>query len=295
MKPGLQRIEATLDQLGTHAEAPPTGEIQAIAEGELARGIENRGIENRDSVIPSGIATAKANAASKAARKQAIPPQQGKPMTIKPFPLPKPGADSAALAAAPVASVETAAAEVAAAPLVEMNATSSPTAGMPPSRPAANPNLAVGLLKEVETIVRGWQRELEQVVQQIQALYQDGPIVDGWLESHAIHSAQTMAPGVSVLRHAEIEHLMEYVEQICMVGQSHPTDGSLRTDYRLCGLDADGKLWSRPCPTEQVPYVSLAIARYQKLRTLLEKKQSLETRLTNLVETLTVLHGQMRS
>ncbi|HEY9659003.1 MAG TPA: hypothetical protein V6C65_11165, partial [Allocoleopsis sp.] len=180
-------------------------------------------------------------------------------------------------------------------PLAEVNAAPSAATGVTSSRPAANPNLAVGLLKEVETIVRGWQRELEQVVQQIQALYQEGPIVDGWLESHAINSSQSMAPGVSVLRHAEIEHLMEYVEQICRTGQSHPNDGTLRTDYRLCGLDADGKLWSRPCPTEQVPYVSLAIARYQKLRTLLEKKHSLETRLTNLVETLTMLHGQMRS
>jgi hypothetical protein len=40
--------------------------------------------------------------------------------------------------------------------------------------------------------------------------------------------------------------------------------------------------------------VSLAIARYQKLRTLLGKKQLLENRLMKLVKDLTLLHGQMQ-
>lgn len=169
----------------------------------------------------------------------------------------------------------------------------------PPSfsshRHAVNPNLAMGLLKEVETVVMGWQLTLEQTVLEIQALYMEGPIVDGWLESHPSGSPQVMQPiGAATLRHAEIERLMDYVEEICRA--PHPSDGSetARTGYRLCGLDADGQLWSRPCPSQQVPYVSLAIARYQKLRILFAKKQSLENRLNQLIQNLTLLHGQMQ-
>lgn len=292
MKPGLQRIEATLDQLGTQP-----GDSQPLETQPMAEGIPISGLEDRQ-IVSSGTAP-KVGIASNPVQKPAVIMQpQGKPVTIKPFPLPKPDAQNSSPGTSSAISVppgQAGSTETTPTPLPEVNSPASAATGVTSSRPAANPNLAIGLLKEVETIVRGWQRELEQVVQQIQTLYQEGPIVDGWLESHAINSSQSMAPGVSVLRHAEIEHLMEYVEQICRTGQSHPIDGALRTDYRLCGLDADGKLWSRPCPTEQVPYVSLAIARYQKLRTLLEKKHSLETRLTSLVETLTVLHGQMRS
>lgn len=168
----------------------------------------------------------------------------------------------------------------------------------PPSfsshRHAVNPNLAIGMLKEVETIVVKWQLELEQTVLEIQALYLEGPIVDGWLESHPYGSPQVMQSfGTATLRHAEIDRLMDYVEEICRVPQT--LDGeSPRTGYRLCGLDADGQMWSRPCPAQQVPYVSLAIARYQKLRILLAKKQSLENRLTQLIQNLTMLHGIMQ-
>jgi hypothetical protein len=94
--------------------------------------------------------------------------------------------------------------------------------------------------------------------------------------------------------------LMDYVESICNTNpvSSPPapssTEEAVRTDYRLCGLDADGQLWSRPCPTQQVPYVSLAIARYQKLRILLGTKQTLENRLNQLIQSLTVLSGQIQ-
>jgi hypothetical protein len=169
----------------------------------------------------------------------------------------------------------------------------------PPSfsshRHAVNPNLAVGMLKELETIVVKWQLELEQTVLEIQALYLEGPIVDGWLESHPYGSPQVMQPiGTVMLRHAEIDRLMEYVEEICRVPQILDMGEIPRTGYRLCGLDADGQMWSRPCPPQQVPYVSLAIARYQKLRILLAKKQTLETRFNHLIQNLTMLHGLMQ-
>lgn len=173
-------------------------------------------------------------------------------------------------------------------------------------RHATNPNLAMSLLKDIETTVVAWQLELEQIILQIQAVYADGPIVEGWLESqanpvqpHPIASAASVA----TLRHGDVDRLMDYVEAICSPNQvpqnqaqnqAQTSKESSSTAYRLCGLDADGQLWSRPCPTPQVPYVSLAIARYQKLRILLSQKQTLENRLNQLIQSLTVLSGQIQ-
>lgn len=183
---------------------------------------------------------------------------------------------------------------------VQQNGTEAPTfprpkpASFSSHRHAVNPDLAIGLLKEVETVIVRWQLELEQTVLEIQALYLEGPIVDGWLESHPHGSPQVMQPiGAATLRHAEIDRLMDYVEEICRIPTMNGSEAP-RTGYRLCGLDADGQLWSRPCPPQQVPYVSLAIARYQKLRILFARKQNLETRLNHLIQSLTLLHGQMQ-
>jgi hypothetical protein len=154
------------------------------------------------------------------------------------------------------------------------------------------------LLQEIETQVIQWQLELEQIVLEIQALYLEGPIVDGWLESSAFDPPPTdPPPGVATLRHAEVEELMSYVEALCQAQPTSPSELSRsggRTEYRLCGLGEDGQVWSRPCPAQQVPYVGLAIARYQKLRTLLAQKQTLENRLTQLVESLTRVHSQIQ-
>jgi hypothetical protein len=172
-------------------------------------------------------------------------------------------------------------------------------------RHATNPNLAMSLLKDIESKVVDWQLQLEQTILQIQAVYADGPIVEGWLESQANETRPSSAASVATLRHGEVDRLMDYVEAICNPNSGSPNqpqvpvtqetgDAASRTDYRLCGLDADGQLWSRPCPTQQVPYVSLAIARYQKLRILLSQKQTLENRLNQLIQSLTTLSGQIQ-
>lgn len=109
-------------------------------------------------------------------------------------------------------------------------------------------DLRMNLSPELPISVAASQAELQQIVQQIQALYQEGPIVDGWLESDP--------------------------------------DESPRPDYRLCGLDEVGNLWSHPCPPEQLPSVSVAIARYQKLLQLLKRKQQIENRLNELASLL---------
>lgn len=58
-------------------------------------------------------------------------------------------------------------------------------------------------------------------------------------------------------------------------------------------MAGDGQFWSRPCPPDQVPSVSVAIARYQKIKQLISRKEELETRLSQLSETLVVLHGHL--
>ncbi|HAG82206.1 MAG TPA: hypothetical protein DCL61_13825 [Cyanobacteria bacterium UBA12227] len=156
-------------------------------------------------------------------------------------------------------------------------------------RHSANPALAMSLLKEIQEIVGSWQKELQAIVRQIQDIYMAGPIVDGWLESHARQPEEAMA-GV---RHADVDRLMDYVTELLDQSDTNVTCESPRTGYRLCGLDGDGQFWARPCPADQVPSVSLAIARHQKLRQLLSRKQDLETRLSQLAETLVVLHSHL--
>lgn len=140
---------------------------------------------------------------------------------------------------------------------------------------AANPALAVSLLQEIQAIATGWQTQLQDIVRQIQDLYLEGPIVDGWLESNAQQTPEKLP---TPERQAEAKP-----------GDRLPLPG-----YRLCGLEENGKMWSRPCPPDQVASVSVAIARYQKLRQLLNRKQDLETRLVRLAETLVILHGHLR-
>jgi len=156
-------------------------------------------------------------------------------------------------------------------------------------RHAANPNLAMAVLKEIEAIVAAWQAELQQIVGQIQDLYLEGPMIDGWLESPA---QKSQSPQSTPLRYAEVDRLMNYVEDIC-AAQPTPMPNQAHQGYRLCGLDADGKSWSRPCPPDQVPHVSLAIARYQRLRQLLGRKHDLDARLSQIANTLVALHGHV--
>lgn len=122
--------------------------------------------------------------------------------------------------------------------------------------------------------VASYEEKLEQVIGRIKDTYLEGPLVDGWLESHP----PLPEPTSGTLRHGSVEHLMEYVEEVCSF-EGKVICESPRTSYRLCGVDASGHKWSHPCPLEQLPSVSMAIARYQKLQQLLQQKQSLETHL----------------
>lgn len=114
--------------------------------------------------------------------------------------------------------------------------------------------------------------EIEKIIHQIRHLYLEGPIVDGWLES------QQYTPPKNMTRHGDsVEPKTDYVQEVCNFEQGKVTCESPRAGYLLCGLDAAGKKWSRPCPLEQLPSVSIAIARYQKLQQLLKRKHYFES------------------
>ncbi|WP_017714544.1 hypothetical protein [Prochlorothrix hollandica] len=145
---------------------------------------------------------------------------------------------------------------VSADPLKEPSLPKVKQANISQHRHSSNPSFAMGLLQDIALVVQQWQLELEEVHGQIQAIYMEGPIVDGWLE------ADTTAEG-------DVQR------------------------YRLCGLNQNGQVWSRPCAPDQLPGLSVAIARYQTLRQTMAHKHRLEVRLKQLGETLAVLRSRL--
>ena len=137
-------------------------------------------------------------------------------------------------------------------------------------RHGINPNLPMTLLKEIEATLAGWQAELKQILQQIQEVYLEGAVIEGWLES-----AEDGKPQGETAVNASPNPFFR--------------------GYRLCGVDADGKLWSRSITPQQLPEVSLAIARYQKLKQFLSRKQELEHRLSELAEMLILVQGHLQN
>ncbi|MEO1093940.1 MAG: hypothetical protein AAFX01_03450 [Cyanobacteria bacterium J06638_28] len=149
----------------------------------------------------------------------------------------------------------------------------------------ANAALALDLLTDVEDTVTGWHQALRQTLMDLQNLYMSGPIIEGWLESGAPQEAtDRSAQAAQVLRHGDAAQVAAYVDQLAKMPQaSEPNSGS---QYRLCSLDADGKMQCQPCPPEQLGVVSQAIARHQQLRQLLQQKQYLEARLKSAADVL---------
>lgn len=128
-----------------------------------------------------------------------------------------------------------------------------------------------------QTDVTVIKAHLQKIVCQIQDIYLEGPMVDGWLEAYP----RPTEPKTLVRRDEPVEHLMKYVKEVYSFEQGQVICEFPRPGYRLCGLDAAGQKWTRPCPLDQLASVSIAIARYQKLQHLLESKQHLERRLAN--------------
>ncbi|MGF1570237.1 MAG: hypothetical protein ACFCVD_19560 [Nodosilinea sp.] len=159
----------------------------------------------------------------------------------------------------------------------------------------ANPALAVKVLQDIQMAVDAWHLDLRQTVQRIQALYMEGPIVDGWLEAVENQPAPGQSPAseAALLRHGDPQTLSGYVDRLCesldAEGRPRPVgpEDKKATGYRLCSLDSDGRLRCLLCPPEQLSTISLAIARHQKLRQLIDHKQYLEAKLKRAVEVLT--------
>ena len=164
------------------------------------------------------------------------------------------------------------------------------TVSLTPHRNAANPALSRIILQDLMAIVETWQTELTAIVTQIQNLYLNGPIIDGWLES----AGSTTPVETVAFRHADISQLVDFVEQL-QAGTLTPDRISTQgAAYRLCGLNADGQLWHYPCPTDQIPAVSVAIARHHQLRQLRTRQSNLEDRLAQFSEDLVMLHGKLK-
>ena len=185
--------------------------------------------------------------------------------------------------------------------VAEVPTATAPTAALPslprgkrPSfsrhRNEANATRAVELLVGVQETVAGWHQALRQVLADIQAVYQSGPMVEGWLEAIATPPATGGAtePDAALLRHGDPAQLAAYVERLSQ-GQP-PVGAGGKTQYRLCSLDADGRLQCQPCPPEQLGVISQAIARHQQLRQLLHQKQLLENRLKQAADALEQVH-----
>lgn len=291
MKSGLQRIEATLNQLDT------------LPEAEVEERVDRSAAQSPVSPDVQSGAQSRAQSAGQAGDRPAEHPiaQPLAPVSLElPFGGKLPPVPKASSAAAPSTQ--------ATAPMVtqpispSLSPATAPKTAIAPDLPgfpfaplaaprhATDPALALGILREIEGTLLSWQRELQRLQLEIQELHMEGPIIDGWLESQP---TTPPPPEAEFIRHAEIDALMGYVETICDTAPDGMIQGAPRAGYRLCGLDADGKVWSRDCPPERVPQVSLAIARCQKVRQLVTRKNDLESRLSKLAEHLVSVHSEL--
>lgn len=177
-------------------------------------------------------------------------------------------------------------------------------------RHEVNPAIALNLLSDIQTVVLEWQEQLRQLVKAMRVIHAQGPMVDGWLESCAETSqAPKHGAEMTLLRHGDTAALMQYVNaldtqavdtsvistqpQQQSAGSHAPGTADAATQYRLCSLDENGQLKSQPCPAEQMGIVSLAIARHQKFKQLLNQKQAIEAKLQKAVDQLTGVRGTL--
>ncbi len=180
-------------------------------------------------------------------------------------------------------------------------------------RHEVNPALALNVLKDIHAKVSTWQLQQRQIVQAMRVLYEQGPMVDGWLQSSAQMASAQLTPGCvptpTVLRHGDTAALMQYIEAI---ERDHAEAGSSLKNklplansngssdrlshthhYYLCSLTTEGNVRSQPCPPAQMAMVSTAIARYQKFKQLASQKQTIESKLQQAVDSLTAIRANL--
>ncbi|MGC1310572.1 MAG: hypothetical protein WA885_25360 [Phormidesmis sp.] len=175
-------------------------------------------------------------------------------------------------------------------------------------RHEVNSAIALNLLNDIHTAIVAWQAHLRQVVQALHTLSAQGPMVEGWLESSLPSPDQgaASAESATVLRHGDTDALMRYIEALAdtaaldqpiqaQIGLIAEVADSPQPDYRLCRLDANGKVRSQPCPAAQMAAVSRAIARHQKFKQLTLRKQAIETKLQKAVDQLTSVRAGIQT
>ncbi|MCY7367671.1 MAG: hypothetical protein LH474_05915 [Chamaesiphon sp.] len=138
-------------------------------------------------------------------------------------------------------------------------------------RQDANPILAAHMLQEMYKMVTEWQQELEQIERESFNVTASGTVLAGWLESRTFKRGSTGT---------EIPTPYTTVDAIAL------TDVDPQAGYRLCGLDEDGKLWTRPCAMAEILIVSRSLARYQQLKDLTDRKQQIEQYIRQVLEDL---------
>jgi hypothetical protein len=144
-------------------------------------------------------------------------------------------------------------------------------------RQDANPILAAHMLQEMYKMVTGWQVEIQSIEQGMAKVNATGPVLAAWLESRTFKPGSTGEP---------IPTPYTTINPIGLTAVD-PLAG-----YRLCGLDEHGKLWTRPCSMAEILSVSRAIARYQQLKDLIDRKRTIELHIRQILEDL--VHLRMK-
>ncbi len=138
-------------------------------------------------------------------------------------------------------------------------------------RQDANPILAAHMLQEIYKMVTQWQQELQNIELQSLQITASGTVLAAWLES------RTFKLGITG------EAIATPYTSVDSIGL---TAVDPQAGYRLCGLDEYGKLWTRPCSMSEILSVSQAIARYQQLKDLADRKQQVELHIRHVLEDL---------
>lgn len=144
-------------------------------------------------------------------------------------------------------------------------------------RQDANPILAAHMLQEMYKMVTAWQQELQDIDRDSLDIAASGPILAAWLESRTVKLSNTG------------EAIPTPYVTIDSIGL---TEVDPQAGYRLCGLDEYGNLWTRPCSMAEILSVSQAIARYQQLKDLTDRKQQVELHIRQILEDL--VHLRMK-
>jgi hypothetical protein len=141
-------------------------------------------------------------------------------------------------------------------------------------RQNSNPSLAAHMLQEMYKMVTQWQGELQEIDRGIQQVTASGPTLAAWLESRNFKPGVTGEPIPTPYTTVDVLDL---------------TAVDAHAGYRLCGLDEHGKLWTRPCLMSEILSVSMAIARYQQVKVLLDRQEKIEFRISQIIEDLVYL------